>query len=1077
MSAGSAVSYHVHMEKDGQVEDYYSKEGEGKWTGEGAEKIGLTGTVSSTDFKQLAEGFDPKTGEKLTQNSGKTERVAGYDLTFSAPKSVSIAMAVSNQSDAKLIQAAHDKAVSAALQFVQDKQAQTRTGHDGLVKEKASLIVATFNHQTSREQDPQMHTHAFVFNISERQNGTTGSLDATKIYDYKMATGAIYRAELASQLKDLGYKIERDNDSFRIQGVSKDADLEFSTRRQQIEKELERTGQSGAKASEIAALSTRKTKEVKDQSELKALWKDQAHALGVREQDLKTDLYKTPNTELIMPTNESVLDSITDNKSLVKEQDIYRVAAVEAQGSLSASGAIAMAETVKSEAIQMQKKGVNGKNYGEVKYTNQSTIEREIHVVEMAKREVSTNGLNKESVDIALKINTEKGITLTPEQAKAALELTQNGAIKVLIGDAGTGKSTTLEVVKNAYERENWQVIGAAPTGKAAAGLESSAGISSNTLHKLHIKIDREDIKLNEKTVIVIDEAGMVGSKQMESILEKAEAAGAKVILVGDHKQLQSVESGAAFRDITSQVNPSRIQQIYRQKDEKDRIAVQQMSRGEAAKAITNYINKGQVHIAKTYQKAIDKTAKAAINNLDKSGSSIALASTNKQVKDINNAVREQLKERGELQNSLKIQTEKGGLDLSKDDRILLTKNNSELNVKNGDLCSVIKVEKDHLEIKVDRTAETKIINLNEYKNIEHGYAITTHKSQGMTCENSVVMASKDASRELAYVQSSRAKNSTEFVFTEKQIDKMAEQTPATEKMINAAEKVEESRLNRGEEKSLPENYKESFKECRDYLNQNTYTQNERELSKNKETLEKLKDTLQAMSTSKQNESTQDYKIVEKPVEKEVENLAEKVIDNSQKSEPLAPVIEYKNGDFIQNPQSLPEPKTVAEKEFKVDLENKVAGMDSKNDRQDNQQSSYKSPFADHEKQTVSPEKVDNNQQKTEPSKDYQKVAEAQLSKDYGSPEKAIERVEKLEQCRIERGETPSAPKEKDLQSVKDYLDKNDHKFSKEAEKIADKNNDKNHDKTQEKSSELSKDNTKSTDRQKDYQRELSKEK
>ena len=482
MSAGSAVSYHIHMQKDGQVEDYYSKEGEGKWAGEGAAKMGLTGTVNAADFKSLAEGFDPKTGEKLTQNSGKTERIAGYDATFSAPKSVSIAMSVSSESDAKLIQQAHDKAVQTALQFVQDKQSFSRTGHDGLVKEKASLIIATFNHQTSREQDPQIHTHSFIMNVAQRQNGTTGSLDATKIYDYKMATGAIYRAELASQMKNLGYKIEREGDSFRIQGVSKDADLEFSTRRQQIEKELEKTGQSGAKASQIAALSTRQPKQIKNQNELKSLWKDQAHAIGVREQDFKTDLHKTPDAQLIMPTNSIVLDAITNNKSLVKEQDIYRTAAIESIGNLTSKEAISLAEAVKKDAITMQKEGANGKNYGEVKYTNQATIDREKHIVDMAKRVDTTNGLIKESVEIALKMNTDKGITLSQEQAKVALELSQAGAVKVLIGDAGTGKSTTLEVVKNAYEREKWQVLGAAPTGKAAAGLQEGAGIKADTL-------------------------------------------------------------------------------------------------------------------------------------------------------------------------------------------------------------------------------------------------------------------------------------------------------------------------------------------------------------------------------------------------------------------------------------------------------------------------------------------------------------------------------------------------------------------------------------------------------------------
>jgi Ti-type conjugative transfer relaxase TraA len=1046
-TAGSAASYYIHNQKDGQKEDYYSKEGEGQWQGKGAENLGLTGTVSERDFVALANGFNPKTGEKLAQNAGQKERVAGFDLTFSAPKSVSIAMQVSNPIDAQKIQEAHDKAVTAALLFVQDKQAQTRIGHDGLNTQKTDLTIATFNHQTSREQDPQIHTHSFVFNFGKRENGSFGALDGKPLYDFKMATGAIYRAELASQLKDLGYKIERDGDSFRLQGVSKEADNEFSTRSQQIKNELERTGQSGSKAAEIAALATRKTKEIKDQNELKSMWKEQATVLGIREQDLKTDLHKTPESMLIAPTKESILDGITDNKSLVKEAEIYRKAAIEAQGSLNANDTIAMAETVKKEAIQMQKVGENGKAYGDTKYTNQATIDREKHIVELAKYDKTDNSLKPETVQKALESNAFK---LSSEQSKVAFELAQRGSIKVLIGDAGTGKSTTLEVVKNAYERENWQILGAAPTGKAAAGLENGAGIRSDTIHKLHIKLEKGDLVLSDKTVLIIDEAGMVGSKQMESLLTKADAAGSKVILVGDHKQLQSVESGAAFRDIASQVNPSRLEQIHRQKDEKDRAAVQQISKGEAAKAMANYIEKGQVTIEKSYQKAIEAVASKTIQNLDKSGSSIALASTNKQVKDINDNVRNQLKERGELQNSVKIQTEKGKLDLAKNDRILLTKNNEQLNIKNGDLVTVLKVEKDQLTVKIDRTGESKTINTNEYKYIEHGYAVTTHKAQGMTVDNAVVMAGKDTSQELAYVQSSRAKDETTFVFTKDTVNKLTEQTPPTEKMIATAEKIEESRINRGEEKSLPENYKESFKECREYLNNTTYQQNERQLDKNEELLSQLKETLQAMSTSKQNESTQDYKIVEK-----AENKFEQNNEKVSQTEPVT-TIDYKNGDFIQDPKSLPEPKTEAEKEFKTALESKVAEKDNQNYRLEPQQNTIK---------------------------DTQKEAVDSLTKSHGSPEKAIETAQKIEDRRVERGEQPTLTKEpsQNLDKVKEFLDKNEHKFDKAKEQVENKqareNAGKPRENDQSKSSQNEQKQTKEQVQEKNYERELKYEK
>ena len=171
----------------------------------------------------------------------------------------------------------------------------------------------------------------------------------------------------------------------------------------------------------------------------------------------------------------------------------------------------------------------------------------------------------------------------------------------------------------------------------------------------------------------------MAGSKQMERVLEKAEEANAKVILAGDYKQLQSVEAGAAFRDISKEIETSRLSEIHRQKDAGDKQAVSDMSRGNAEKAMAHYIEKGQVEVAKSYEKAIESVASKAIENMEKGGSSIAIASTNKQVRDINNEVREQLKERGELQDAQKVSTTHGRLELATDDRVLFTRNNDEL--------------------------------------------------------------------------------------------------------------------------------------------------------------------------------------------------------------------------------------------------------------------------------------------------------------------------------------------------------------------------------------------------------------
>jgi hypothetical protein len=291
-------------------------------------------------------------------------------------------------------------------------------------------------------------------------------------------------------------------------------------------------------------------------------------------------------------------------------------------------------------------------------------------------------------------------------------------------------------------------------------------------------------------------------------------------------------------------------------------------------------------------------------------------------------------------------------------------------------------------------------------------------------------------------VQSSRAREETTFVFTKDTVNKLAEQAKPTPEMSKLAEKIEERRLDRGEKPSLPDNHKNDFKATRAYLNEHSYKQEERATDKHSEALNELKDTLKAMSTSKANESTQDYKIVEKSLEKDAEKVAE------------APTIEYKNGDFIQDPKALPQAVTQAEKDFKAALEKEVAAMDKTSERNEK-----------------------------EPEKDAQKEAADSLTKSHGSPEKAIERAEKLEERRTTRGEEPSLPKEpaKDLQATKQYLDKNEHKFdkakavvaAKEARANADKDKDTDKSKTADKANEQ----PKAKEKEQEYQREMKQEK
>src|SRR5512143_3429816 len=270
--AGSgAGDYYVNLAR----EDYYTRGGEpaGWWRGIAASALGLTGIVERQDLRALLSGFHPTTGTALLQKAGPDHR-AGWDLTFSAPKSVSVLWSQSDVTNRATIQAAQQAAVDRTLAFLQEHAAFTRRGRDGLAQEPVvGLVVATFEHSTSREQDPQLHTHCLVANVAPRQDGSWGSLESRHFYQWKMAAGAFYRAELAQQLSDrLHVSIERDERSFRLAGIPKEIELHFSKRRAQIREQLHHFAVNNAASAAVATLQSREQKEIISRPDLLAHW-------------------------------------------------------------------------------------------------------------------------------------------------------------------------------------------------------------------------------------------------------------------------------------------------------------------------------------------------------------------------------------------------------------------------------------------------------------------------------------------------------------------------------------------------------------------------------------------------------------------------------------------------------------------------------------------------------------------------------------------------------------------------------------------------------------------------------------
>lgn len=259
-SAKAALAYYDHLRRD----DYYTRGGEppGRWAGEGAERLSLRGPVTQAEFEAALSGVDPKTGERLVQQGGRTrQHSAGWDMTFSAPKSASVLWALSEEPERQAIERAHQAAVLAATTHVEHTAAWARRGRAGGVREPtAGLLMAQFDHHTSRDSDPQLHTHSFIFNLAPRRDGSWGAIVSRELYKAQKDAGAIYRRELAGELERLGYRIDRVKDGFRVAAIPRDVERAFSKRRQAIEEAACAHGYKTAKGMELATLRTRRAK-------------------------------------------------------------------------------------------------------------------------------------------------------------------------------------------------------------------------------------------------------------------------------------------------------------------------------------------------------------------------------------------------------------------------------------------------------------------------------------------------------------------------------------------------------------------------------------------------------------------------------------------------------------------------------------------------------------------------------------------------------------------------------------------------------------------------------------------------
>jgi Ti-type conjugative transfer relaxase TraA len=366
--------------------------------------------------------------------------------------------------------------------------------------------------------------------------------------------------------------------------------------------------------------------------------------------------------------------------------------------------------------------------------------------------------------DIAQLRASLRGMTLSPEQRSAFDHVTNTKGLSVVVGYAGAGKSAMLGVARDAWKGADYRVRGVALSGIAAENLESGSGIASRTIASMERQWEQGRELLTSRDVLVIDEAGMIGTRQMERVLAEAERRGAKVVLVGDPEQLQAIEAGAAFRSIAERHGSVEITDIRRQRDDWQRQTTRELATGRTADAIASYDEHGHIHAAATRGEARADLIERWDEDRQASPTAtrIILTHTNDEVHALNKAARERLRSDGELGSDISLQVEKGERTFAAGDRVMFGRNERSLGVKNGTLGRVESVSAVRMAVLLD-DGQRVAFDLKDYAAVDHGYAATVHKAQGVTVDRVHVLATPGLDRHAAYVALSRHRDHVEL--------------------------------------------------------------------------------------------------------------------------------------------------------------------------------------------------------------------------------------------------------------------------------------------------------------------------
>ena len=857
LSSGQAQKYHK-LEFTSKSQSYYGQgdEVKGEWQGKLAASLGLKGNVAPLEFSRLAEGLNPQTEEPMVRHrvamdyknpDGTTtkavEHRAGWDATFSAPKSVSLTALVGGDDR---VREAHRAAVTTALDEL-ERYTQARIGGNNPAETTGKFIAAKFEHDTARPVDgyaaPQLHTHAVIFNVTERENGSTRALQERAFFESQQYATAVYQSALTYQLRNLGYQIESGRSGApEIKGYSQEYLDASSPRSRQIKEQLEKSGYSGPEAAQIAAHSTRDRKQTLSAEEVLAAHKDMAAAFGNQPQQVIAEarnrgLRQNKEPEQNTLAKEAVTfarESIFEREAVADERAILRDALRRGMGEASYRDIRAEFDSRRESG---ELRSVEGMKHDSARsFTTPETI-----AAERANIRYVMEGRNAIEPMMTAERAREQANTrsiLNDSQRRVIEEvLNSSDRIHGLQGLAGSGKTTTLQTIREGAETSGYVVEGFAPTSKAAGQLRE-AGIDATTLQSFLARgQNHPSADPANRHLYMLDESSLASTKQMRLFLSKLNPQD-RVLVIGDTRQHQGVDAGRPFQQMQEAgMQTSQLDRIMRQKDPELLKAVQHLANHETVKGVAMLAEQGRVT---EIPNGRDRIAAIARDYAAQPDNTIIVSPDNRSRQQINDAVRVELRENGDLAehgkvfrtlthrsdmtgaerkwaarysngdvlqyttgskaegiergsfatvrsvdaraNTLTVESENGssvtydprrlkGVNVFREvdrefapgDRLQFTVPNRDLGVANRDLGTVTVIEDTKMTVRLDdKTQCTVTFDTVEFRQFDHGYAVTSHSSQGLTAGRVLANIDTDSSRNLinsrlAYVAISRA--------------------------------------------------------------------------------------------------------------------------------------------------------------------------------------------------------------------------------------------------------------------------------------------------------------------------------